>query len=382
MRIFISAGEPSGDMHGSNLAMALKARRPSVQITGFGGPRLSTAGQEQIYPLANHAVIGIWRSVVALPQFWRIFQLALKQFDEHRPDALVLIDYPGFHWHVAKAAKKRGIPVFWFVPPQIWAWATHRVKWMKRSVDHVFCNLPFETEWYQKKGMPSSFIGHPYFDELSKQQLDHEFIQQHRSQPGRIVALLPGSRTHEVHDNVPMMLQSARLVHQAIPDTRFLVAGFKESHTQWINQQLNAYPDLPVEVCLGRTPEIIQVSDVCLSVSGSVSLELLNATLPTITLYKISKLLHPLVSRFKHARYISLINLLAEKEVSPEYLTSTDESASMADRLIGWLRDESSRQSVIRQMQEIKNGVARPGACEHAVDHLLTALESTRKIAA
>ncbi|MFT3880857.1 MAG: lipid-A-disaccharide synthase [Gemmatales bacterium] len=382
MRIFISAGEPSGDLHGSNFAAALRAAVPNIQIDGFGGPRLVAEGQNQLYPLAEHAVMGISRVIAALPQFYRLFHQAVKHLEEHRPDALVLVDYPGFHWHLAKAAHQRGIPVYWFVPPQIWAWATHRVKRMRKWVDHVFCNLPFETTWYQERGVTCSFIGHPYFDALSKQVLDPTFLAEQCSRPGRIVALLPGSRSHEVHDNVPMMLRTARLIQQQVPDARFLVAGFKAKQTEWIREELNKYPELPVEIHLGRTPEIIHLSEVCLAVSGSVSLELLNATLPTVTLYKLNKILHSMVKYFKHAKYISLINLLAEKEVSPEFLTSKDDSQPMADQLISWLKDNSERQSVIDQMQHIKQGVARQGACERAVEHLLQSLRSKHKLAA
>lgn len=382
MRIFISAGEPSGDLHGSNFAKALKASCPTVTIDGFGGTKLVDAGQQQVYPLAEHPIMGIWRAVKAVPHIYRIFRMAKKHFETHRPDAVVLVDYPGFHWHLAKAAHQRGIPVYWFVPPQIWAWATHRVKWMKKSVDHVFCNLPFEMEWYQKKGMPCSFIGHPYFDAMSQQHLDHSFIAEQRSRPGRIVALLPGSRTHEVHDNVPMMLNAARLVHQQVPDTRFLVACFKTKQADSIREQLVNYSEVPIEVHVGRTPEIIKLASVCLSVSGSVSLELLNASVPTVTLYKIGQILFRLVSIFKHAKYISLINLLADRVVTPEFLTNKDESKPMAEQLIAWLQDEPSRLAVKQEMQQIRAGIARPGACERAVEHLLTNLKIHAKIAA
>ena len=380
MRIFISAGEPSGDLHGSNFAKKLwRAACPTVTIDGFGGTKLVEAGQHQVYPLAEHPIMGIWRAVKAVPHIYGIFRMAKKHFEAHRPDAVVLVDYPGFHWHLAKAAHQRGIPVYWFVPPQIWAWATHRVKWMKKSVDHVFCNLPFETEWYQKKGMPCSFIGHPYFDAMSQQKLDQSFIDEQRSKPGRIVALLPGSRTHEVHDNVPMMLNAARLVHQQVPDTRFLVAGFKTKQADTIQEQLVNYAEVPIEVHVGRTPEIINLASVCLSVSGSVSLELLNASLPTVTLYKIGPVMYRLVSVFKHAKYISLINLLADRVITPEFLTKKDESPAMSKQLVAWLQDESSRLAVKEQMQQIKEGIARPGACERAVKHLLATLKVRAK---
>lgn len=377
MRIFISAGEPSGDLHGSNFAKALRQARPQAVIDGFGGPRLLSAGQQQLYPLADHAVMGLWRVVAALPQFYRVLKQAITQFEQQRPDALILIDYPGFHWHLAKAAHQRGIPVYWFVPPQIWAWATHRVKRMRKWVDHVFCNLPFETDWYRSRGVDCTFIGHPYFDALSQQKLDESFLKQQFDSKRRI-AILPGSRTHEVHDNVPMMLRTALQVHKAVPGARFLVAAFKNKQSEWIKKQVKQFPELSIEVEVGRTAEIIHWAEVCMAVSGSVSLELLNATLPTVTVYRIGPILMKLVKTFKHAKYISLINLLAEKEVTPEYLTAKDESKKIADHLIGWLQDSDSRNQVRNQMQQVKGTIANTGACERAVQYLLATLPANK----
>jgi lipid-A-disaccharide synthase len=379
MRLFLSAGEPSGDLHGSNFIKALRDQLPNAQVTGFGGPKLASSGQEQLFPLAEYAIIGLWRVLAALPQFYRFFKMATRELDARRPDAVILIDYPGFHWHLAKAAHQRGIPVFWLVPPQIWAWASHRVKRMQKWVDHVFCNLPFETEWYRSRGVRCSFIGHPYFDALARQQLDGSFLASQRKQSGRLVALLPGSRTHEVRDNFPQMLQTAELIHAAVPQTRFLVAGYKEQQAAWMRERIKRHPGLPVEIHLGKTPEIIHLSEVCLAVSGSVSLELLNACLPTVTLYKIGPVLHQLVRIFKHAKHISLINLLSEEVLSPEFLTRGDESQNMAPILIHWLQNENERCQVAAAMQQLRNQVARPGACKRAVEHMLAFLKDRQQ---
>jgi lipid-A-disaccharide synthase len=381
MRLFISAGEPSGDLHGSNFAYHLRQAIPNAKIDGFGGPKLLAAGQEQLFPLAEHAVMGFVRVIKAIPQYYGYFHQAVNRWETHRPDALLLIDYPGFHWHLAKAAHQRGIPVYWFVPPQIWAWATHRVKRMQKWVDHVFCNLPFELDWYQSRGVKCSFIGHPYFDALAEQQLDGEFVAQQKSKPGRIVALLPGSRTHEVHDNFPMMVNTARIIQKQMPDVRFLVAGYKAKQAEWMQSQLAQSPDLPIEIHVSKTPEIIDVGQVCLSVSGSVSLELLNKTIPTVTLYKVGAFWMPLVRMFKHAKYISLINLLADQELTPEFLTTTDTSEPMAKQLMQWLGDETSRQAVKQRMQQVKDTVARTGACQRAVEYLLANLPQKRAAA-
>jgi lipid-A-disaccharide synthase len=275
MRIFISAGEPSGDMHGDNLARALTAASSPCDLYGLGGPRMRAAGVDLLYPLAEHAVMGFLRVVQVVPTLADLLDRVTAIWHRRRPDAVVLIDYPGFHWWVAARAKAMEIPVISFVPPQIWAWASHRAKKMRATFDHVLCALPFEEPWFRARGISASYIGHPYFDELQQQRLDAEFISQQRGKSGPIVGLLPGSRGHEVAHNLESMIGTARMVHRDRPDARFLFACFNDKHRNIVLHRLNR-EQLPAEVHVGKTPEIIELAEACVSVSGSVSLELLH----------------------------------------------------------------------------------------------------------
>src|SRR5262249_52049258 len=153
------------------------------------------------------------------------------------PDAVVLIDFPGFHWWLARRAHAHGIPVFYFVPPQLWAWGSWRVRKMQRWVDHVLCTLPFEQAWYHARGVPAHYVGHPYFDELPPQRFDDAFLAEQCLRPAKLIGLLPGSRTQEVERNLSLLVRSARHIHAARPDTRFLVACYKAAH----QQQVQAY---------------------------------------------------------------------------------------------------------------------------------------------
>src|SRR5262245_24549663 len=195
MRIFLSAGEPSGDLHGASLIQALRHRDPGIECVGFGGERMEAAGCRLLYPLCQLAIMGFLRVLPGIPTFYRFLRHADGFFRERRPDALVLIDYPGFHWWLARRAHAHGIPVFYFVPPQLWAWAGWRVRKMRRWVDHVLCNLPFEESWYRARNVQAHCVGHPYFDELSRQQPDARFAAEQRARSGLIIGLLPGSRT-------------------------------------------------------------------------------------------------------------------------------------------------------------------------------------------
>src|SRR5206468_10273114 len=171
MRIFFSAGEPSGDVHGANLIGALRRLRPEVECEGFGGERMEAAGCRLHYPLTRLAVMWFLRALTNAPTFLDLLSRADRHFAKDPPDAVVLIDYPGFNWWVARRAHFHGIPVFYFVPPQLWAWAGWRVKKMRRFVDHVLCSLPFEETWYHERNVPADYVGHPFFDELPRQEL-------------------------------------------------------------------------------------------------------------------------------------------------------------------------------------------------------------------
>src|SRR5262249_55625901 len=166
-----------------------------IVCAGFGGARMRAAGCEVLFPLAEQAIMGLTGIVSALPSMIGLARQAADWMRTHRPDAVVLIDYPGFHWWIARRAKKLGVPVVSFVPPQIWSWASHRVRWVRKYFDHVLCSLPFEEHWYHERGVPGArYIGHPYFDELSRYRLDEGFLAQQRPQARPVRALQPGAR--------------------------------------------------------------------------------------------------------------------------------------------------------------------------------------------
>src|SRR5262249_16687873 len=253
-----------------------------------------------------------------------------------RPAVDVLVASPGLPWRLAKKAKERGIPFYYFVPPQLWAWGAWRVRKMRRYVDHVICSLAFEPAWYAVRGIDAHYFGHPYFDELDRQTCDEEFLSSEHERSGPIVAVLPGSRPQEIELTWPSLQRAMALIPIARPDVRFLVAAFNEQQRDRIVELSRKY-QLPTEVDVGRTPEIIRLGEACLSVSGSVSLELLHAALPSVVMYRLSLKDMLLVRMVKKARYISLVNLLANEELFPEFLTTSCPAPAMADQILKWL---------------------------------------------
>jgi lipid-A-disaccharide synthase len=378
MRIFLSVGEPSGDVHGANLIRSLQAIEPTVECVGFGGDRMAAAGCKHLFDLCNHPIMGLTQAVLSVPWIVKLIADADRDFRRHRPDAVVLIDNPGFNWWIARRAHQRRIPVFYFVPPQIWAWASWRVNKMRRFVDHVLCSLPFEEAWYRERGVAAEYVGHPFFDELPRQQLDASFLDEQRRRGGTIVGLLPGSRTHEVEMNFLTQLRAAEIIHRTHPETRFMVAGFKERQCQKMEEMRRQFPTLPLDIHMNRTPEIIELSKACVSVSGSVSMELLYRAKPTVIVYRVTKFTAAVFGPLLKVKYITLVNLLADKMLYPEFLSMKCESVRVAEEVLKWLDDAREFAAVTSELQTLRDQVAAPGACDRTARRILDRLAATR----
>ncbi|HUG70217.1 MAG TPA: lipid-A-disaccharide synthase [Pirellulaceae bacterium] len=392
MRIFFSVGEPSGDIHGANLVRELRARDRDIECVGYGGPKMLAAGCELQEDLTKFAVMWFIRVLLNIHHFWRLYRRADAYFGEYRPDAVVLIDYPGFNWWVARAAKRYDIPVFYYGVPQIWAWAGWRIKKMRRLVDHTLCKLPFEEPWYRARGCNATYVGHPFFDETTSHPLDRDFIAHQRAISGRLVTILPGSRTQEVTSNLSWFIKAAGLLHQAVPETRFAIASFngRQAH---LARQMVAGASLPIEVHVGKTPELIHLATCCMACSGSVSLELLYHEKPTVILYWVSRTGYFVQKHFRTVKYITLVNLFAADDLFPkritpydpnepgadripfpEYVTCGDKSQQIADHIIEWLSDDTKLQARIALLTDLSEQHARPGASARAAEYILGTL--------
>lgn len=392
MRIFFSVGEPSGDLHGANLIRELRRRQPDCEFVGYGGPRMGAAGCELHEDLTKLAVMWFVRVLLNIHRFWNLVSRADRYFRHHKPDAVVLIDYPGFNWWIARRAKAHRIPVFYYGTPQLWAWAGWRVKKMRRFVDHVLCKLPFEEAWYRERGCHATYVGHPYFDQLGSERLDESFVKKLKTPGGPLVAILPGSRTQEVHGNFGYFLKAAREIHRHVPDARFAVAAFKPAQAEWIRDAI-ADRELPIEVHVGRTAELIHGADCAMAVSGSVSLELLYHATPSVILYHITRTAYFVQTFFRKVRYITLVNLLTTDDLfpkrvanydpndpidahvlMPEYLTCEDRSQQVAAHVIEWLVEPAKRAARVAELAALKERVGYGGASRKAADYICNEL--------
>lgn len=416
-RVFFSVGEPSGDLHGSNLIRHLKSIDPEIDCVGFGGPKMAAVGLDQHYDLTQHAVMMFLTVLKKLRFFFSLVDQAEEYMKTHQVDAVVLIDYPGFNWHIAKRAKRLGIPVFYYGVPQVWAWAPWRVKKIRKFVDHVLCKLPFEKSWFEARGCRATYVGHPFFDQLATQETNQEFLDAFHSQGrkrnaanrdrihngslsihdrAKVLLLLPGSRNREVRDNLPGMLASARLSQQENPDLRVAIGFFNQLQCDNAKEQV-AESKVDCELYVDRTPELMKSADVCIACSGSVSLELMYHHLPTVIVYKISRRLNFCQRLFIRARFITLVNLLGAPKISrdgwscynpdaadaehvpmPEYLFTGDRSVPAAARINHWLNDESARQATARELKSLTDEFGAPGASGRAATYIAQELGLAR----
>ena len=393
MHIFFSVGEPSGDQHAAELIRSLRQRRPDVRAVGYGGPLMLKAGCRQLYPLTDIAVMGFLRVLPLLGTFYRLVKQAERYFQEQRPAAVVLVDAPGFNWWIARKAKKHGIPVFYFLPPQLWAWAPWRISKVRRFVDCVISGLSFEADWYRRRRIDCEFVGHPFFDEVEATQLDESYLQSLTTGSERVVGLLPGSRDHEVQNNFPVMIDVVRQIHERHPSTRFRVACYNDAQREMCRTKLNeaatdepSFGAIDLDLAVGRTSEIISAANCCLIVSGSVSLELLARRTPAVVLYRTTWWLLMLRRFFVTCRYVTLPNLMAGREIMPEFVFSGKVERpvrQMAAILNRQLADDAERQAAANELDELADDVARPGGIVRTAEFVLRRLagESSRKAA-
>ena len=286
-------------------------------------------------------------------------------------------------------AKARGIPVFYFVPPQIWAWGGWRVRKVRKYVDQVLCSFRSSPPGITRVASPTAVhVGHPYFDELADRPLDGDFLAEQNGRPGSLVAILPGSRTQEVVRNLPDMVRAAseagsetsrRSLRCCLPARAPQGTGASKSSRGSIAGE-GPSPGLAIEVHAGRTPELIRLARVAWAVSGSVGLELMVEALPSVVLYKVKRFDLWVARWFIKSKYISLVNLLADAEVFPEYLTWRDVSDELVRWAIAWLDDSEARARATASLLMLRHHVARPGASDRAAERIVAWLRQHRQV--
>ncbi len=365
--IMIVAGEASGDMHGAKLVAAMREQAPDLTVCGIGGPALAEQGVEILYDSAQLAVVGIVE-VISHFRFIREAMRALeKRLREQPPSLLILIDYPDFNLILAKKAKRLGIPVFYYISPQVWAWRSGRVKTIKARVNRLAVILPFEKEFYKKHGMAVDFVGHPLMDSVRTTQTRADFLRSLGLAPeSTVIGILPGSRRREIAGMLPVFLAAAKQMRERMVRPVFLLPLAPTLSED--DLLANGLADAGVEVRVIRENryDLMGACDAVMAASGTVSLELAILNVPMVISYRVSPLTYFLGRRLIKVQYASLVNLVAGREVVPELLQDEAVPEKIADATLRLIENQAERARMLAGLAEVRERLGGPGASERS----------------
>lgn len=359
MRIYLIAGEASGDLHGANLVKALFTQQPTLTCRAWGGDLMQKAGATLVKHYRDLAFMGFIEVVKNLRTILRNIAFCKRDILDFQPDVLVLIDYPGFNMRIARWAKKRGIPVVYYIAPQLWAWHASRAHAIRRDVDKLLVILPFETDFFQKYGVEAHFVGHPLLDELGTAN-PHPTA----SADSKQIALLPGSRTQEVSRILPPMLEASR----AFPEYSFVVAGATSLPATFYQPMLEAYPN--VQLKQGETYNILRQSCAALVKSGTSTLETALLNVPQVVCYAGSPISYQIAKRLVNVPYISLVNLIMDQPLVQELIQAELTEANLVPALRHILSEKGSA-DIRTGYAALRERLGGGGASERAAEVIL-----------
>lgn len=366
--LFFSAGESSGDLHGARLIRALREQRPDLQFVGHGGDRMQVENMTLIEHTNDLAIMGFAEVIKHLPYMLKVMGKTLEVIEKERPQRVILIDYPGFNLRLAKQVHRMGIPVTYFILPQVWAWKENRVKTLHKTVDQALCIFPFEQDWFEEHGVPANYVGHP-FSEPEKPALSRdEFCAKHDLNPDApVLTLLPGSRQQEIDRHWPVYLETVNRLRREIPELQVIVG-------QAPAVKLDPVPDdFVVERDSVRLTLLYGTA--ALVASGTATLEAAVNDIPMVVCYKLSPVSWWLARRMTHVPFASMVNLIAKRQVVPEYLQSAMKPAALARALKPLLATTSERKTMLTGLEEVRRTLGIPGVYERAAKAILSAIE-------
>lgn len=374
----ISCGEPSGDLYAGALTTEILKLEPSTTITGFGGDRLAAAGATLVENFSGLSVTGLVEVVRLLPRTYATYRRLVADAEALRPDVFVAIDFPDFNFTLARALKKRGIPIVYYISPQLWAWRSGRMKTMRRLVDRVLVIFPFEEAIYRDAGVPVQWVGHPLFDVSPSTRPRDVFLREIGLDPARpVVALLPGSRANELKEILPTLTAAAIRIRDRLPSTQFLVARAPHLTDALFDplRQLESSGATLIRVD-GRADEVLGAADVALVASGTVTVQAALHECPMVVVYRLSPLTYRLGKPFVKVQTFAMANLVAGRRVVPELIQEDFTPEAVAAEALRVLTDPAHAAQVRRDLREVKTRLGDPGASRRAAEAVLAVARS------
>ncbi|OGP72763.1 MAG: lipid-A-disaccharide synthase [Deltaproteobacteria bacterium RBG_16_50_11] len=375
-KILLVAGEVSGDLHGAHLIEAIRHIHPEIQFFGVGGEQLQKKGMKLLYHAHHLSVVGITEVFLKLRSILTAYAGVKKAIDQERPDLVILIDFPDFNLRVARAARQKGIPVLYYISPQIWAWRPKRVKVIAKRVNKMVVLLPFEVPFYENAGVDVEWVGHPLLD-LVKPTLPKEAAFKHfdLDPKRRTVGLLPGSRMHEVERLFPPLLDSARLLKEEIPGLQFIVPLAPGIPMEILSRSIKKV-SFPVKVVEGMNYDVMNLSELLIMASGTATLEGAILGKPMIIVYKVSSPSYWIGRALVSVDSIGLVNLVAGKKVAPELIQKEVHPQRIAEEAFRILRNPILQKQMTEAMGEVRKRLGKPGAADRAARIALSLLHS------
>lgn len=370
-KIMISVGEASGDLHGASLATALKSIEPDIKIFGMGGQAMKAAGVDIAYDIADLGVIGFVEIIKNLPKLFRLRDSLAELMERERPDALVIIDYHGFNIRLAKIAKRKGIPVISYICPKVWAWGRGRAKTVAETVEKVAAIFPFEVDVYKEAGANVTFVGNPLLDIVQTTMPKNEAYEFFGANPELpIVLLLPGSRQQEIVNLLPVMLTAAEKIMVELPKCQFFLPVASTISREMITEIINKY-NVNVILTEKHTYDLMNIADMGIAASGTVTLEASLLKLPTVIIYKVAALSYLIGKLIVKIPYISLPNIVAGRKIVPELVQAAANADNIAREALPILTEPNVRNAIIRDLDEMSQKLGTTGAVERVAQEIL-----------
>ncbi len=363
--IVIIAGETSGDFHGAHLVRAMRKKDEHMFFCGIGGERLKAEGVRLLVEAHELSVVGITEVISKIPKVFSGISAIKKIFNGLHPDLIILIDFPDFNLHIAKLAKNQGVPVLYYISPQIWAWRSGRVEKIRQYVDQMAVILPFEEDYYRNHNIQATFVGHPLLDYYEEQAL----VNEDDNNNALAIGILPGSRRSEIEKNLPVMLAAATWIQEVFPDVRFLISIAPGIDREWADQFIRPYMQgCRIDRITGEVRQVFKKSALVLAASGTVTLETAIFGVPMVIIYRVSALSYRLGEALVNVDHIGLVNIIAGERIVPELIQADANPANIAREAVEILNNPERLNSIRQKLKSVRNRLGSPGASERTAD--------------
>jgi lipid-A-disaccharide synthase len=370
MRVMISCGEPSGDLYAAGLADALRARVPSVDVFGFGGRRFEAAGGRLIGDFAGVSVTGLTEAIRVIPRSYAMLRRLVDAARAQRPDVFVALDFPDFNFRLMAAIHALGIPVVYYISPQLWAWRAGRMAAMKKYVDRVLVIFPFEVDLYRAAGVPVEFVGHPLMELMAAPDPRPMFLARLGLEPDRpTVALLPGSRPSEVSRTIPILAAALPLMRHQVTDVQFVVACAHELAESAFDPLRSV--DSALALVRDDTDNALANTDVAITASGTATVQCALHERPMVVVYRLSGLTYQLAKRIVRVDHIAMPNLVAGRRIVPELVQDEFTPERVAEETVVLLKDPQRHDAARIALREVRRRLGGPGASARAAEAVL-----------